>query len=175
MCYYNTKKEEMLMQVSHPLNPIYDNNSKVLILGTIPSIKSREVGFYYGHPKNRFWSTLSKVYNEKIGESKEARTNFLLKHNIALFDVLKSCDISSSSDTSIKNPIPNNLLPIIYSSKIEYIFTTGKKAYELYMKYCYQETGIEAICLPSPSPANCPKGIEEKLYQEYSQIKKLTN
>lgn len=163
------------MQVIHPLNPIYDSNSKVLILGTIPSVKSREVGFYYAHPKNRFWSTLSKVYEEKIGESQVERTNFLLRHNIALFDVLKSCDISSSSDTSIKNPIPNKLLPIIHSSKIEYIFTTGKKAYELYMKYCFNETGIEAICLPSPSPANCPKGIEEKLFIEYLQIKKLTN
>lgn len=163
------------MKVLHPLSPIYDNNSRVLILGTIPSIKSREVGFYYGNPKNRFWKTLSQVFDEKIGDSNEDRTKFLLSHNIALFDVLKSCDISSSSDTSIKNPIPNNLLPIINSSKIEYIFTTGKKAYELYMKYCSKETGIEAIYLPSPSPANCPKGIEEKLIKEYSQIKeKLT-
>ena len=163
------------MQVIHPLKPIYDNNSKILILGTMPSVKSRETGFYYGHPKNRFWSTLSKVFNEKIGESIEEKTDFLLKHSIALFDVLKSCEISSSSDNTIRNPIPNDLLPIINSSKIEYIFTTGKKAYELYMKYCYEETGIEAICLPSPSPANCPRGIEEKLFKEYSQIKeKLT-
>lgn len=159
------------MKVFHPLKPIYNSNSKVLILGTMPSVKSREVGFYYGHPKNRFWKTLSLVFDEEIGESIEERTNFLLNHNIALFDVLKSCDILSSSDTSIKNPIPNDLLPIINSSKIEYIFTTGKKAYELYMKYCYKKTNIEAICLPSPSPANCPKGIEEKLFNEYSQIK----
>lgn len=163
------------MQVIHPLKPIYDNNSKILILGTMPSVKSRETGFYYGHPKNRFWSTLSKVFNEKIGESIEEKTDFLLKHSIALFDVLKSCEISSSSDNTIRKTIPNDLLPIINSSKIEYIFTTGKKAYELYMKYCYEETGIEAICLPSTSPANCPRGIEEKLFKEYSQIKeKLT-
>lgn len=163
------------MEVIHPLKPIYDSNSKVLILGTIPSIKSRELGFYYANPKNRFWKTLSKVYNEEIGETKEERINFLLKNNIALFDVLKSCDIKSSSDTSIKNPIPNDLLPIIKSSKIEYIFTTGKKAYELYNKYSYNNTGIKAIYLPSPSPANCKKGIEDLLYSEYYQIKKLTN
>ena len=163
------------MQVVHPLKPIYDSNSKVLILGTIPSVKSRESGFYYANPHNRFWPTLSKVYEVEIGTTNIERTNFLLKNNIALFDVLKSCDISSSSDTSIKNPIPNNLLPIIDSSKIEYVFTTGKKAYDLYMKYCFKETGIEAIYLPSPSPANCPKGIEEKLLIEYSKIKKLTN
>lgn len=159
------------MKVFHPLKPIYNSNSKVLILGTMPSVKSREVGFYYGHPKNRFWKTLSLVFDEEIGESIKERTEFLLTHNIALFDVLKSCDILSSSDTSIKNLIPNDLLPIINSSKIEYIFTTGKKAYELYMKYCYKKTNIEAICLPSPSPANCPKGIEKKLFNEYSQIK----
>lgn len=174
MCYYNTKKEEMPMQVYHPLKPIYDSNSKVLILGTMPSVKSRELGFYYGHPKNRFWSTLSKVYNEQIGDTKESKIDFLLKNNIALYDVLKSCDISSSSDNSIKNPVPNNLFPIIQNSKIEYIFTTGKKAYDLYMKYCYKDTNIKAILLPSPSPANCPKGIEEKLFNEYSKIKELT-
>ena len=115
------------MKVTHPLNPIYDKNSKVLILGTMPSVKSREIGFYYANPQNRFWKTLSKVFNEKIGNTTEDRIDFLLKHNIALFDVLKSCDISSSSDTTIKNPIPNDLLPIINSSQIKTIFTTGKK------------------------------------------------
>ena len=164
------------MKVSHPLTPIYNKNSIVLILGTIPSIKSREIGFYYGNPKNRFWKTLSKVFEEEIEESKREKINFLLKHNIALFDVLKSCDISSSSDNTIKNPIPNNLNKIIKNSNIKYIFTTGKKAYELYMKYCYEDTGIKAIYLPSTSPANCPKGIEEKLFIEYTKIKeKLTN
>lgn len=176
MCYYNTKKEEKPMQVFHPLKPIYNSESKVLILGTMPSVKSRELNFYYAHPKNRFWDTLSKVFETKIGESNEERIEFLLSNNIALFDVLKSCDISSSNDNSIKNPIPNNLVPIINSSNIKYIFTTGKKAYELYMKYCYKDTNIEAIYLPSPSPANCPKGIEDIMYKEYSIIKeKLTN
>ncbi len=161
------------MLVEHPLKPIYNSESKVLILGTMPSIKSRERNFYYAHPQNRFWKNLSKVFDEPIGETNEERINFLLTNHIALFDVLKSCDISSSSDSSIKNPIPNDLTPILKESKINTIFTTGKKAYTLYQKYCYPKTNIKAILLPSPSPANCPKGIEEKLYKEYSQIKDI--
>lgn len=162
------------MQVSHPLQPIYDKNSKVLILGTMPSIKSRENGFYYAHPKNRFWSTLSKVYGEKIGDTKEEKIEFLLNHKIALFDVLKSCEISSSSDNTIKNPIPNDLTKILDNSSVSTIFTTGKKAYDLYMKYIYPTTNIKAILLPSTSPANCKKGIEDKLFTEYLKIKDYT-
>lgn len=163
------------MQVIHPLEPIYNKESKVLILGTMPSVKSREEGFYYAHPKNRFWKTLSKVYEEEIGPTKEERTSFLLKHKIALFDVLKSCDMDLSSDNTIKNPVPNDFTDILKNTHIVAIFTTGKKAYDLYQKYCYPKTKIEAILLPSTSPANCPKNIEEKLYEEYSRIKKITD
>lgn len=161
------------MIVNHPLSPIYDSNSMALVLGTMPSVKSREENFYYAHPKNRFWSTLSRVYKEEIGNTKEEKIEFLLKHNIALFDVLKSCSISSSSDSSIKSPIPNDFTNILKNSKIKYVFTTGKKAYYLYQKYCYPSTKIKAIYLPSTSPANCPKGIEEKLLQEYKKIKEM--
>ncbi|MCI8588747.1 MAG: DNA-deoxyinosine glycosylase [Bacilli bacterium] len=159
------------MKIIHPLEPIYDKDSKVLILGSMPSVKSREVGFYYGHPQNRFWKTLGKVYNENIGESKESKIEFLKRHHIALFDVLKSCEIEGSKDQSIKNPQPNNLLPILKNSSIQTIFTTGKKADQLYQKYCYPKTKIKAICLPSTSPCNCPKGIEEKLEMEYQKIR----
>jgi len=162
------------MKVVHPLEPIYDQNSKVLILGSMPSVKSREVGFYYGHPKNRFWKTLAKIYDETIGESKEEKIVFLKKHHIALFDVLRSCDITSSKDGSIKNPVPNDFTEILKNTKIKTAFTTGRKAYELYQKYCYKKTKIEAIYLPSTSPCNCPKGIEEKLERSYSEIKKYT-
>lgn len=162
------------MKVIHPLMPIYDKDSKVLILGSMPSVKSREVGFYYGHPKNRFWKTLEKVYGEKIGESNEEKTSFLKKHHIALFDVLKSCDIASSKDQSIKNPIPNDFTEILKNSKIKVIFTTGRKANELYQKYCYPKTKIEAIYLPSTSPCNCPKGIEERLVLAYKEVRKYT-
>ena len=163
------------MKVLHELKPIYDENSKVLILGSIPSIKSRELGFYYAHPKNKFWKTLAQIYNEDLPNTIEEKINFLIKHNIALYDVLASCEISSSSDSSIKNPVPNKLNTIIKNSKIKTIFTTGKKAYELYKKYCFPETKINAFYLPSTSPANCPKGIEEKLIKEYSKIKEITD
>lgn len=162
------------MRINHTLDPVYDETSKVLILGSIPSVKSREEGFYYAHPRNRFWSTLSRVYEEFIGESKEEKIVFLKKHHIALFDVLQSCEISASSDSSIRNPIPNDFCPILEVADIKAIFTTGQKAYGLYQKYCYPKTGIKAILLPSTSPANCPKGISETLEKEYRKIKEIT-
>ncbi len=163
------------MKVTHTFPPIYDANSKVLILGSIPSVKSREVGFYFSHPKNRFWSTLAKVYNVEIGNSIEEKKAFLLQHNIALFDCVKSCDINASSDSSIKNVIPNDISNILKNTHIQAIFTAGKKAYQLYQKYIYPKTNIEAIYLPSTSPANCPKGIEETLFISYSIIKEYTD
>ena len=158
------------MKVYHTLEPIYNNNSKVLILGSMPSVKSREENFYYAHPRNRFWKTLSKVYNEEITDKKE----FLLKHKIALFDVIKECDIEASSDSTIKNVVPNDLSEILENSKIEAIFTTGTKAYSLYQKYIYPKTNIKAIPLPSTSPANSKKDIVNILIKEYSIIKKYT-
>lgn len=162
------------MKVVHNLEPVYNENSKVLILGSMPSLKSREIGFYYSHPKNRFWNTLEKVYEEKIGTSIEERREFVLNHNIALFDVVKSCDINSSSDSSIKNIVPNDISKILKESQIKMIFTTGKKAYNLYYKYIFPKTKIDAIYLPSTSPANCPKGIDEILYKTFKEIKKYT-
>lgn len=159
------------MKVTHTLKPIYDKDSQVLILGSIPSVKSREIGFYYGHPKNRFWSTLEKVFEEKIGSNIKDKKEFLKKYHIALYDVIKECEISSSSDASIKNAIPNDLTPILKNSKIKTIFTTGTKAHQLYKKYLYPKTKIEDIPLPSTSPANCKKGIEKTLIEKYSQIK----
>lgn len=159
------------MKVVHPLKPIYNSESKVLILGSFPSIKSRENSFYYAHPKNRFWSTLEKVFKENIGSSNQDREKFLLTHKIALFDVVYSCNITASSDSSIKDVIPNDIKKIVVESKIEAIFTTGTKAYSLYNKYLLKDVGIEAIKLPSPSPANCKRGIEEELVNSYSKIK----
>ena len=159
------------MKVVHPLKPIYNSESRVLILGSFPSIKSRENSFYYAHPKNRFWPTLEKVFNEEIKTNKD-KENFLLSHKIALFDVVKSCNITGSSDSSIKDVIPNNIKKIVQESNIKTIFTTGTKAYSLYNKYLFKDVEIEAIKLPSPSPANCKKGIEEILLKEYLQIKK---
>lgn len=163
------------MLVFHTLDPIYFNDSKVLILGSIPSLKSRELGFYYAHPKNRFWTTLEKVYNTKIGNSKEEKIVFLKTNKIALFDVLQSCEISSSSDSSIKNPVANDLSTILNNSSITTIFTTGRKAYTLYKKLCYPNTKIEAIYLPSTSATNCPKNIDDILFSYYKKIKEKTD
>jgi len=143
------------MKVRHILKPIYNENSKILILGTIPSPKSREIGFYYGHPQNRFWKVLSEILNEKLPQTNEEKTNLILKYNIALWDVLDSCDIEGASDSSIKNPKPNDLNSIIKKTKITTIFVTGKKAESLYKKLCEKDTKIPCICLPSTSPANC--------------------
>ena len=158
------------MKVIHTLKPIYDRNSKVLILGTMPSVKSREIGFYYMHPQNRFWKTMSLVYKEKIGDSINEKITFLNKYHIALWDVLSSCDIMGSSDTSIKNIIVNDINNLIKNTKIKYVFTTGKKAFQLYNKYCLAKTKIDAILLPSPSSANCAMHID-KLVENYQIIK----
>lgn len=163
------------MLVFHTLEPIYFNDSKVLILGSMPSLKSRELGFYYSHPTNKFWTTLEKVYDTKIGSSKEEKIMFLKKNKIALFDVLQSCEISSSSDSSIKNPVANDLSIILNNSSITTIFTTGRKAYTLYKKFCYPNTKIEAIYLPSTSAANCPKNIDNILLSYYKIIKEKTD
>lgn len=153
--------------VEHTFGPVYDSESRILILGSFPSVKSREISFYYGHPQNRFWKLLSLLFNEEIKDKK----TFLLKHHIALFDVIESCDIIGSSDTSIRNVKPNDLSLIINNSKIETVYLNGSKAYELYKKYCADKYDIDAIKLPSTSPANAAYSIE-KLYNEWRMILK---
>ena len=153
--------------VEHTFGPVYDSESRILILGSFPSVKSREISFYYGHPQNRFWKLLSLLFNEEIKDKK----TFLLKHHIALFDVIESCDIIGSSDTSIRNVKPNDLSLIINNSKIETVYLNRSKAYELYKKYCADKYDIDAIKLPSTSPANAAYSIE-KLYNEWRMILK---
>ena len=156
------KKLEILC---HPFPPIYDTNYKILLLGSFPSVKSRETKFYYGNPKNRFWIVLAKLFNEECPLSIESKTEFLLRHNIALWDTLKSCSITGSSDNSIKNPIPNDFDKIIAESKISQIFCIGKTSYTLFTRL----TNLNAIYLPSPSPANCAMSID-KLVDSYRII-----
>ncbi len=138
------------MKVTHELEPLYDKDSKVLILGSIPSIKSREIGFYYMHPSNRFWQVLEGVYDEKILDKKA----FLKKHHLALWDVIKECEIKHSADSTIKNVKVNDLNEILTKTKITKIITTGSKANSLYQKYLYPKTKIKNIALPSTSSAN---------------------
>lgn len=160
----------MIFVVEHTLDPIYDENSQILILGTMPSVKSREKMFYYAHPQNRFFKVLSTIFKEEISEDKEEKKAFLLRHHIALFDVLKSCEIDGSKDSSIKNIQVNDFTEILSHSRIQTIFTTGKKAYDLYQKYCYPVTNIKAIYLPSTSPANIGNYSFEQLLEEYKII-----
>lgn len=155
-----------MSRIEHELPPIYNKESKILILGTIPSVKSRELKFYYSHPKNRFWQVLEVIIQEKITDKK----SFLLKNKIALWDVLESCEIKKSSDSSIKNEKPNDIQYLLNNSKIKVIFTTGKTAHKYYQKYFKDKIKIPEINLPSTSPANCKIKLEE-LVEQYKVIK----
>ena len=156
------------MLVKHTLKPIYNKHSKILILGSIPSIKSRENNFYYANKQNRFWCIINILFNQNLITNKE-KEKFLLNNNIALFDVIQECDINGSSDSSIKNIKVNNIEKIINESKIKYIFLTGKTAYNLYKKY-FNNLNIEYYYLPSPSSANASYSLNI-LVKEYSIIK----
>lgn len=157
--------------VTHEFGAFYDENSKILILGTIPSPKSREMGFYYGHPRNRFWKVLAQLLDEPFPETVDERKAMLKKHGIALWDVLASCEIHGAADSSIKDPVPNDMDVIFKAADIKAVFTTGTTATKLYMKHCYPVCGISATGLPSTSPANCACSYE-KLVDAYSQILK---
>lgn len=159
------------MKVMHEFKPIYDNKSKILILGTMPSIKSRANKFYYANPTNRFFKIMESLFNTKL-LSNDDKKAFLLKNKIALWDVCKECDILASSDSSIKNIIPNDISIILNSAPIKAIFTTGKTAYKLYQKYIFPTTKIEAISLPSSSSANASYSLD-KLINEYQIILKF--
>ena len=118
--------------VTHEFQPIYDKDSKVLMLGTMPSPKSREVGFYYGHPRNRFWKVVSDVCGEALPETKEEKIAFALRNHIAVWDVLAGCEIHGADDSSIRNPEPNDMNRILKEADIQAIFATGQKAAQLY-------------------------------------------
>lgn len=140
--------------VEHTFAPVYDEWSSILILGTFPSVKSREQNFYYGHPQNRFWKVLARLTGEELPGTVEEKKAMLLKHHIAVWDVVQSCDIIGSSDSSIKNVVPADIPGILKGSRITRIFANGEKAYKLYRKYSEEKTGIKAVKLPSSSPAN---------------------
>ena len=140
-----------MAKVFHTLEPVFDENSKVLILGSFPSPKSRETGFYYGHPQNRFWRVLAAVFDEAVPTTNEEKKAFVLRHRIALWDVCASCEIEGAADSSIQNVTPNDFSVIRSVANVRAVFTTGKTANALYERF----TGEKALLLPSPSPANC--------------------
>lgn len=156
--------------VYHKLEPVYDRHSRILILGTMPSPKSREFGFYYSHPQNRLWKVISEVFQEPAPESGEAKERFLHDHSIAMWDVLRSCSINGADDSTIMDPEPNDINLILSGAEIRAIFTTGKKATELYRKLCYPDTGRPSIYLPSTSPANCGNYTYGSLVDAYRVI-----
>ena len=145
----------------HNIEPVYDSRSRILILGSFPSVKSREAEFFYGHPKNRFWRVTAEVFNENVPESVEEKKAFLLRNHIALWDVIATCDIEGSSDSSIKNVVPNDLSVIFQTADIEKIFINGKTAEKYYNRYILPKTGVKAVCLPSTSPANASISLRE--------------
>ena len=150
----------MSLPIKHEIDPVYDKNSRVLILGSFPSVKSRESGFFYGHPQNRFWKVLSGILNVPLPETVEEKKKMLLDHHIAVWDVIASCRITGSSDSSIKDVVPNDFTKILSESSIHCIFANGATSWNLYKKYIVERTGIEAVKLPSTSPANAAWNLE---------------
>lgn len=147
--------------LTHPIEPVYDKDSRLLFLGSFPSVKSREEGFFYGHPQNRFWKVLSVIYKEKKPETIEEKKAFLHRNHIAVWDVIQSCDIKGSSDASIQNVVANDLRVILEAAPIENIYVNGRKAEQLYKRYIQPEIGRSAVCLPSTSPANAAWSLEK--------------
>ena len=146
--------------IVHSFEPVYDRASEILILGTLPSVKSRENNFYYGHKQNRFWKVLATLLKEPVPETIEEKKVMLLAHRIALWDVIQSCDIKGSSDSSIKNVQPTDIGMILEKTNVTQIYANGNKAGQLYKRYQFPVTGIEAMVLPSTSPANAAWSLD---------------
>lgn len=182
-----------MITVAHPLEPVWNTDSRILILGTMPSPASRNAGFYYMHPQNSFWKVMAAVFGEKMAYTNKGtrsggisaeidlaaaiaeRRDFLIRHHIALWDVLASCDINGAADSSIKNARPNDFTEIFEKSEIEQVFCTGKTAFSLWQKVCaphYEsQFYLSCECLPSTSPANAAWSLE-KLVESYSVLRK---
>ena len=159
----------LMTRVTHPFEPLFDEDSQILILGSFPSMVSREVNFYYGHKSNRFWKVMALVLDHPFVETVEEKKKMLLEHRIALWDVIESCQIKASSDSSIKDVKVNDINSIITKSKIDRIACNGDKAYKLYERYIYPNIGIKAIRLPSTSSANASYSLE-RLVEEYKNF-----
>lgn len=144
----------------HTIEPVYDAQSKILILGSFPSVKSREMQFFYGHKQNRFWKVLAQVLECKVPEDIPQKRAMLMKHHIAVWDVIASCEITGSSDASIRDVVPNDISVILEQASIRHIYANGGKSYELYQKYIYPQNGRTIVKLPSTSPANASFSLE---------------
>ena len=159
--------------IEHPIPPVYDKDSRILILGSFPSAKSREQQFFYGHKQNRFWRVLAQVLDCGVPKDTEEKRAMLLSHNIAVWDVIASCEITGSADASIRSVKPNDLSSILACADIKAIYTNGGKAHELYQKYIYPSTGIKSHLLPSTSPANAGYSME-RLAEAWRVVRDMT-
>lgn len=156
--------------VLHNIPPLYGEKSETLILGSFPSVKSREAEFFYGHPQNRFWRVLAGVFSAPVPETVEQKKKLVLENRIALWDVIAECEITGSADTSIKNVKPNDIAGIIEKTAISRIFVNGKTAEKYYIRYIEKTVGQKAVCLPSTSPANAAWSLE-RLINAWQVIK----
>lgn len=165
-------KSENLKHVTHPFGPLYNENSRVLILGSFPSVKSREQNFFYGHPQNRFWKVVAAVLEQPVPQTIDEKKQLILSGGLALWDSIASCEITGSSDASIRNAQANDISIILDNCNIERICCNGRKSHELYRKYIEPATGREAVCLPSTSPANAQWTLE-RLIEAWKIIRNL--
>ena len=156
-------------RIQHPFGPLYGPESRVLILGSFPSVKSREQNFFYGHPQNRFWKVVAALFGQEPPQTIPEKKELILSHGLALWDSIASCVITGSSDASIREVRPNDLRIILDSAPIERIYCNGRKSHEMYEKYILPSLGREAACLPSTSPANAAWSLE-KLIAAWSVI-----
>ena len=152
--------EDFFVYITHPIPPFWDSDSRVLILGSFPSVKSREYGFFYGHKQNRFWRVTAAVFSDAVPESIAEKKAFLKRNHIALWDVIAACEITGSADASIRNASANDIRPILCGADIHRIFVNGKTAAEFYEKYILPTVGRDATTLPSTSPANAAWSLE---------------
>lgn len=165
--------QEQGERVVHPLEPVFDRHSRILILGTMPSVRSRAAGFYYMHPQNRFWPVLCQVLGEAVPPDAAGRRTLVLRYGIALWDVLASCRIDGSLDGTIRDPVPNDLSVLLREAPIKTVLTTGGMATRLYRRFQREAAGMDCMPLPSTSPANRKHGSEETLLAAYRVIPKL--
>ena len=156
--------------IHHPFPPLYSPDSKVLILGSFPSVKSREAMFFYGHPQNRFWKVIAALFDEPVPQDIEEKKHLILSHGLALWDSIAACDIKGSSDASITNAVPTDLSEILNNAKIERIYCNGSRSFEIYNRYQFPKLGRHAVKLPSTSPANAAFSLE-RLIREWGIIR----
>lgn len=160
----------MKTELSHPFTPLYNADSRILILGSFPSVKSREQRFFYGHPQNRFWRVIAGVLQCPVPQEIPEKKELLLSHGVALWDSIARCEIAGSSDASIDRVVPNDLSPIFVGAEIRQVFCNGRKSWEIYRRYNESLTGRPAVCLPSTSPANAAWTFDRLLQAWKAQL-----